>query len=92
MMKMQPSLNNELPASKIWHTTREQGAGTETESSWSSLPLTALPLTRALPCHSKLRGSSQSKAILSGHGRARSLFGDLVYVRNSKETFELFTY
>ena len=65
--------------------TREQGAGKESES--SSVPS---PLTRAFACHSKWRGYSHFLTFLGS--RARSLFGEPVYVRNSGEKFELFTY
>ena len=70
--------------------TREQGAGKEHESSLFPTPLTGSPITRAFACHSKWKGCSQSIIFLGN--RARSLFGEPVYVRNSEEKFVLFTY
>ena len=70
--------------------TRELGA--VKERGISSIPslLTASWLAREFACHSKWRGCSQAITFLSI--RSHSLFEEPVYVRNSEEKFELFTY
>ena len=70
--------------------TREQGAGKENESSSFPTSLTTSPLTHTFACHSKWIGCSRSITFLVN--RTRSLFGEPVYVGNSAEKFELFTY
>ena len=69
---------------------RKQGAGKESES--SSFP--AATLRRRLSLSLPTRGCSQSITTLITFlsGCARSLFGEPVYIRNSDEKFELFTY
>ena len=69
---------------------RKQGAGKESES--SSFP--AATLRRTLSRSLATRGCSQSITTLITFlgGWARSLFGEPVYIRNSDEKFELFTY
>ena len=64
--------------------------GKESESSAFPLPLTASPLTRAFACHSKWGDCSQSIIFIGN--RLRLLFGEPVYVRNSEEKVELFSY
>ena len=70
--------------------TRKEGAGKE--RGISSIPslLTASRLARAFACHSNWRGCSQAITFLSI--RSHSLFEEPVYVRNSEEKSELFTY
>ena len=70
--------------------TRKLGA--VKERGISSIPslLTASWLAREFACHSKWRGCSQAITFLSI--RSHSLFEEPVYVRNSEEKFELFTY
>ena len=77
-------------ASGMQNKTREQGAGKENESSSFPSPLTASPLTRMFACHSE--GIVCSRSITFLVNRARSLFGKPVFVGNSDEKFELFTY
>ena len=74
-------------ASGTQNKTREQGAGKENESSSFPTPLTTSPLTHTFACHSKWICCSRSIIF-----PARSLFGKRVYVGNSDEKFELFTY
>ena len=69
---------------------REQGAGKEWGSSSIPSLLAASRLARAFAYHSKWRGCSQAITFLSI--RSHSLFDEPVYVRNSEEKFELFTY
>ena len=77
-------------ASGTQNKTREQDAGKENESSWFPSPRTTSPLTCTFACHSKWIGCSRSITFLVN--RAPSLFGKPVYVGNSKENFELFTF
>ena len=77
-------------ASGTQNKTREQDAGKENESSWFPPPLTTSPLTCTFACHSKWIGCSRSITFLVN--RTRSLFDKSVYVENSDEKFELFTY
>ena len=70
--------------------TREQGAGKENESSSFPAPLTVSPLTCIFACHSEWIGCSRSITFLVN--RARSLFGEPVFVGNSNKNFELLTY
>ena len=70
--------------------TREQGAGKENESSSFPTSLTTSPLTHTFACDSKWIGCSRSITFLVN--RTRSLFGEPVFVGNSAEKFELFTY
>ena len=77
-------------ASGTQNKTREQGAGKENESSSFPSPLTDSPLTRMFACHSE--GIVCSRSITFLVNRARSLFGEPVFVGNSDEKFELSTY
>ena len=77
-------------ASGTQNKTREQDAGKENESSWFPSPRTTSPLTCTFACHSKWIGCSRSITFLVN--RTRSLFEEPVYVENSDEKFELFTY
>ena len=77
-------------ASGTRNKTQEQGAGKENESSSFPSPLTASQLSHTFACHSKWIVCSRSITFLVN--RARSLFGEPVFVGNFDEKFELFTY
>ena len=63
-------------------TAEEQVVGKESESSSFPLPVMASSLNRASACHSKWKGFSHSIPFHGSH--ARLLFGESVYIRNSK--------
>ena len=70
-----------------WQAKRDAGARYG-EIKWElfvcSTP-TASPLTRVFALHRKWRGCSQSITFLCN--RTRSVFGELVYIRNSNEKY-----